>query len=239
MTRLLIFLSLLASGIGWGCATDLAATATPPTRSVKVELQLSPDPAERITRAADEEAIRDINLYLFGRSNGQSLHFYFRSALVRFECLPGEYDLYVAANLGADLGERSAQQLLDCTIGRQEEYATLPMSAVMTVAIAPDKENNTVTLPPLSVRRTVAKIAYNIRVADKVPDLELRSSRLRVLLRPRRRISPTLRSWSFPTPRGAAVRACNTSSRTRRARYPRLRTSGIKTPTTPLRALRT
>ena len=178
MTRLLIFLSLLASGIGWGCATDLAATATPPTRSVKVELQLSPDPAERITRAADEEAIRDINLYLFGRSNGQSLHFYSRSALVRFECLPGEYDLYVAANLGADLGERSVQQLRTYTIKWQEEYATLSMSAVMTVAIAPDKENNTVTLPPLSVRRTVAKIAYNIRVADKVPDLELRSVRL-------------------------------------------------------------
>ena len=176
MTRLLIFLSLLASGIGWGCAADLAATATPPTRSVKVELQFSPDPAERITRTADEEAIRDINLYLFGRSNGQSLHFYSRSALVRFECLPGEYDLYVAANLGADLGERSAQQLLDCTIGRQEEYATLPMSAVMTVAIAPDK--GTVTLPTLSVRRTVAKIAYNIRVADKVPDLELYSVQL-------------------------------------------------------------
>ena len=128
MTRLLILLSLLASGIGWGCAADLAATATPPTRSVKVELQFSPDPAERITRAADEEAIRDINLYLFGRSNGQSLHFYSRSALVRFECLPGEYDLYVAANLGADLGERSAQQLLDYTIGRQEEYVTLPRS---------------------------------------------------------------------------------------------------------------
>ena len=176
MTRLLILLSLLASGIGWGCAADLAATATPPTRSVKVELQFSPDPAERITRTADEEAIRDINLYLFGRSNGQSLHFYSRSALVRFECLPGEYDLYVAANLGADLGERSAQQLLDYTIKWQEEYATLPMSAVMTVAIAPDK--GTVTLPTLSVRRTVAKIAYNIRVADKVPDLELRSVRL-------------------------------------------------------------
>ncbi|WP_418390964.1 DUF4906 domain-containing protein, partial [Alistipes communis] len=178
MTRLLILFSLLASGIGWGCASDLAATATPPTRSVKVELQLSPDPAEQITRTADEEAIRDINLYLFGRSNGQSLHLYSRSALVRFECLPGEYDLYVAANLGADLGERSAQQLLDYTIERQEEYATLPMSAVMTVAIAPYKDDNTVTLPALSLRRNVAKIAYNIRVADKVPDLELRSVRL-------------------------------------------------------------
>ena len=154
---------------------DSAASERPVTAELRITTE---DMLRLATRATDEEAIRDINLYLFGRSNGQSLHFYSRSALVRFECLPGEYDLYVAANLGADLGERSAQQLLDYTIGRQEEYATLPMSAVMTVAIAPDKENNTVTLPPLSVRRTVAKIAYNIRVADKVPDLELRSVRL-------------------------------------------------------------
>ena len=143
---------------------DSAASERPVTAELRITTE---DMLRLATRATDEEAIRDINLYLFGRSNGQSLHFYSRSALVRFECLPGEYDLYVAANLGADLGERSAQQLLDCTIGRQEEYATLPMSAVMTVAIAPDKENNTVTLPPLSVRRTVAKIAYNIRRPTK------------------------------------------------------------------------
>ena len=35
---------------------------------------------------------------------------------------------------------RSVQQLRTYTIKWQEEYATLPMSAVMTVAIAPDKE---------------------------------------------------------------------------------------------------
>ena len=154
---------------------DSAASERPVTAELRITTE---DMLRLATRATDEEAIRDINLYLFGRSNGQSLHFYFRSALVRFECLPGEYDLYVAANLGADLGERSLQQLRTYTIERQEEYATLPMSAVMTVAIAPDKENNTVTLPPLSVRRTVAKIAYNIRVADKVPDLELYSVQL-------------------------------------------------------------
>ena len=152
---------------------DSAASERPVTAELRITTE---DMLRLATRATDEEAIRDINLYLFGRSNGQSLHFYFRSALVRFECLPGEYDLYVAANLGADLGERSVQQLRTYTIERQEEYATLPMSAVMTVAIAPDK--GTVTLPTLSVRRTVAKIAYNIRVADKVPDLELYSVQL-------------------------------------------------------------
>ena len=152
---------------------DSAASERPVTAELRITTE---DMLRLATRATDEEAIRDINLYLFGRSNGQSLHFYSRSALVRFECLPGEYDLYVAANLGADLGERSVQQLRTYTIKWQEEYATLPMSAVTTVAIAPDK--GTVTLPTLSVRRTVAKIAYNIRVADKVPDLELRSVRL-------------------------------------------------------------
>ena len=152
---------------------DSAASERPVTAELRITTE---DMLRLATRATDEEAIRDINLYLFGRSNGQSLHFYSRSALVRFECLPGEYDLYVAANLGADLGERSVQQLRTYTIKWQEEYATLPMSAVMTVAIAPDK--GTVTLPTLSVRRTVAKIAYNIRVADKVPDLELYSVQL-------------------------------------------------------------
>ena len=144
---------------------DSAASERPVTAELRVTTE---DMLRLATRATDEEAIRDINLYLFGRSNGQTLHIYSRSPLVRFECLPGEYDLYVAANLDADLGERSVQQLRTYTIKWQEEYATLPMSAVMTVAIAPDK--GTVTLPTLSVRRTVAKIAYNIRVADKVPD---------------------------------------------------------------------
>ena len=152
---------------------DSAASERPVTAELRITTE---DMLRLATRATDEEAIRDINLYLFGRSNGQTLHIYSRSPLVRFECLPGEYDLYVAANLGADLGERSVQQLRTYTIKWQEEYATLPMSAVMTVAIAPDK--GTVTLPTLSVRRTVAKIAYNIRVADKVPDLELYSVQL-------------------------------------------------------------
>lgn len=152
---------------------DSAASERPVTAELRITTE---DMLRLATRATDEEAIRDINLYLFGRSNGQTLHIYSRSPLVRFECLPGEYDLYVAANLDADLGERSVQQLRTYTIKWQEEYATLPMSAVMTVAIAPDK--GTVTLPTLSVRRTVAKIAYNIRVADKVPDLELYSVQL-------------------------------------------------------------
>ena len=168
---------------------------------------------------------------------------------MRFECLPGEYDLYVAANLGADLGERSLQQLRTYTIERQEEYATLPMSAVMTVAIAPDK--GTVTLPTLSVRRTVAKIAYNIRVADKVPDLELYSVQLfsipvrTGLFAAAASASTSEKDFTeaplveLPDAARRSVQACNTSSRTRRARYPRLRTSRTKTPTTPLRALRT
>ncbi len=118
------------------------------------------------------------------------------------------------------------------------------MSAVTTVAIT-DKENNTVTLPTLSVRRTVAKIAYNIRVADKVPDLNYIpcncsrypcgqgfSQRPR-LLRPRRRISPMLRSWSFPTLRGAAVRALQYLFENPQGTVSSITDQRDKTPTTP------
>lgn len=168
---------------------------------------------------------------------------------MRFECLPGEYDLYVAANLGADLGERSAQQLLDYTIGRQEEYATLPMSAVMTVAIAPDK--GTVTLPTLSVRRTVAKIAYNIRVADKVPDLELYSVQLfsipvRTGLFAAAASASTSKKDFTDAPLvelpDAARRSCSGVQylfENPQGTVPSITDQQDKTPTTPLRALRT
>ena len=179
MRRLLIILSLLIFGIGcWSCAADLATTITPPA-TVKVELHLQPDPAQQITRATDESSIRDVNLYLFGRTNAQSLHLYSHSGLLRFECMPGQYDLYVATNLGTDLGELNAQQLLDYTIEQQNDYSTLPMTAATTLSITPEKGSNTVTLPTLSVRRNVAKVVYNIRVADNMPDLELQSVQLR------------------------------------------------------------
>ena len=63
---------------------DSAASERPVTAELRITTE---DMLRLATRATDEEAIRDINLYLFGRSNGQSLHFYSRSALVRFECL--------------------------------------------------------------------------------------------------------------------------------------------------------
>ena len=55
---------------------DSAASERPVTAELRVTTE---DMLRLATRATDEEAIRDINLYLFGRSNGQSLHFYFRS----------------------------------------------------------------------------------------------------------------------------------------------------------------
>ena len=59
---------------------DSAASERPVTAELRITTE---DMLRLATRATDEEAIRDINLYLFGRSNGQSLHFYSRSALVK------------------------------------------------------------------------------------------------------------------------------------------------------------
>ena len=64
---------------------DSAASERPVTAELRITTE---DMLRLATRATDEEAIRDINLYLFGRSNGQSLHFYSRSALVRISTSP-------------------------------------------------------------------------------------------------------------------------------------------------------
>lgn len=178
MKRILILLLLLAAGAGLGCAADRTEAPTPQTQPVKVEVRLMSDPAVQITRAADENGIRDVNLYCFGRSNGRSVHIYSESSLLRFECMPGEYDLFVAANLHADLGDMTPAQLRQYTIAAKNNYADLTMSAATLLTIAPEKGSNTVTLPALSVRRNMAKVAYRIRVADTAPDIELRTVQL-------------------------------------------------------------
>lgn len=133
-----------------------------------------PEPTEQITRATDEAAITDINFYLFSRTNGLKLHLYSRADLLRFECPPGEYDLFVAANLHADLGDKTVMELSAYTIAYKTSYDDLPMSAQETVTITSDN-GGSITLPTINVRRNMAKIAYNIRVDAAVSDIRLAS----------------------------------------------------------------
>ena len=153
-----------------GCIAE-DRSACPHPRSVSVRLTVCPDPITAVTRTTDEEALRDLNLYLLDADGNVVLHRYQSSPTLRFECLPGNYLLRIAANMGRDLGENPASE--DFTVTHADEYDTLPMSYEGEVSIPSSDE--TVTLPTVEVQRVVAKITYNISVAPDAGDIRLHS----------------------------------------------------------------
>lgn len=165
------FLSILACGL-WSCMYGSDSDCCRPTK-VRVEMAVRPDRMTTLTRSADEYAIRDLNFYLYNDNGESVLHRYQTSSTLRFECLPGDYRIRIAANLGRDLGENPAWE--NFTVSHADEYDVLPMSYEGDVAIIPSADG-VLTMPVVEVRRCVAKISYNISVEPT--DIELRSVQL-------------------------------------------------------------
>ena len=155
----------------WSCIAE-DSSACPQPRGVSVRMSVCPDPMTAVPRAADEEALRDLNFYLLDADGNVVQHRYQSSPTLRFECLPGNYLLRIAANMGRDLGENPASE--DFTVTHADEYDTLPMSYEGEVSIPSSDE--TVTLPTVEVQRVVAKVSYEIAVESA--DIELRSVQL-------------------------------------------------------------
>ena len=155
----------------WSCIAE-DSSACPQPRGVSVRMSVCPDPMTAVTHAADEEAIRDLNLYLLDADRNVVLHRYQSSPTLRFECLPGDYLLRIAANMGRDTGDSPAWENLAVT--HADDYDTLPMAYEGEVSIPSSDE--TVTLPTVEVQRVVAKVSYEIAVESA--DIELRSVQL-------------------------------------------------------------
>lgn len=154
----------------WSCIAE-DRSACPQPRGVSVRMSVCPDPMTAVTHAADEEAIRDLNLYLLDADRNVVLHRYQSSPTLRFECLPGDYLLRIAANMGRDTGDSPAWENLAVT--HADDYDTLPMAYEGEVSIPSSDE--TVTLPTVEVQRVVVKVTYNISVAPDAGDIRLHS----------------------------------------------------------------
>ena len=163
---------LLPLSILYSCIYEDEADCCHPTK-VRVEMAVRPEPMMTVTRTADEYAIRDLNFYLYDDNGNVVLHRYQTSATLRFECLPGDYRMRIAANMGRDLGENPASE--DFTVSHADEYDVLPMAYEGDITIIPSADG-VLTLPAVEVRRCVAKVSYNISVEPA--DIELRSVQL-------------------------------------------------------------
>ena len=118
---------------------------------------------ECVTRTADEDTVNDLNVYLF---DAYSRELWFCTAILRlwsleFNCVPGNYELYVIANAYADLGELQYAQVTDRTVNFMVGLRSLPMSAMRELQIE-QQPGNRVTLPPLELERDMAQVTYSI-----------------------------------------------------------------------------
>ena len=161
---------LLTLALCWGCISD----REPDARSkVTVELTVRPDPMTTTTRTTDEAAIRDLNFYLIDRKGAVVLYRYLTATTLRFECLPGDYLVRIAANVGRSLGETA--DLFQYKVTYQEHYNMLPMFCEQKTTISLSSDG-VVQLPPITVKRVVSKISYNLTA--KPADMELKSVQL-------------------------------------------------------------
>lgn len=166
--QLVLLLSVLLVTLT-GCRESLNEEAMAP-RGVAVEIAVRPDGMQEQTRSTDEEAIDDLNFYLYDDKGELLLHRYQQATTLRFEVVPGHYRMRLAANLGRDLGENPSEEEL--RISGAESYERLPMAAeeefdVTSAGASPST---------VEVRRCVAKVSYEINVKD--PNIELRSVQL-------------------------------------------------------------
>lgn len=172
--RFLIF-ALLASCCGLcGCIYDDEPKCCP-SEKVAVEIRIAPENPNYVTRSTDENTIRDLNFYLWDRAGGVVLHRYQTAATLRFECPPGDYTLCAVANMHRDMGDLSSAELAACAVAYAPDYTDLPMTGRFDATIR-SSQGAAVELPPLELRRRVAKVAYDIAVVPS--DIELHSVRV-------------------------------------------------------------
>ena len=166
--QLVLLLSVLLVTLT-GCRESLTEEAVAP-RGVAVEIAVRPDGMQEQTRSTDEDAIDDLNFYLYDDQGSLLLHRYQQATTLRFEVVPGHYRMRLAANLGRDLGENPSEEEL--RISNAESYERLPMAAEEEF----DVTSAGASCSTVEVRRCVAKVSYEINVKD--PNIELRSVQL-------------------------------------------------------------
>ena len=152
-----------------GCS-KLVHTEGPETETeipvcFQVECPSLDEPSKALTDA-QEKTVKDLNLYLYCKNAaGKDVHIYSAgSANITRKLTVGDYDLFVIANAGADLGNMPRTQVEQSarTVGSESALETgsaLPLSAKTSFSV---KAAMTV---PVTLRRIVARIDLKLSVA--------------------------------------------------------------------------
>ena len=164
-------LLILWAAVLCGCS-KLARTEDPATAAeipvcFQIECPQMDEPTKALTDA-QEKTVKDLNLYLYCKNaTGKDEHIYSAgSANITRKLTVGDYDLFVIANAGGDLGNMTRAQVEQSarTVGGEaalETGSALPLSAKTSFSV------KAATTVPVVLRRIVACIELNLSVAPQ------------------------------------------------------------------------
>lgn len=173
-------LLILWAAVLCGCS-KLARTEDPATAAeipvcFQIECPQMDEPAKALTDA-QEKTVKDLNLYLYCKNaTGKDEHIYSAgSANITRKLTVGDYDLFVIAYAGGDLGNMTRAQVEQSarTVGGEaalETGSALPLSAKTSFSV------KAATTVPVVLRRIVACIELNLSVAPQLRERIARCS---------------------------------------------------------------
>lgn len=163
MKKILLFIIPLLAMMS-SCNKDEMEDRPSLQDEVRFSLQIQEEGVQYITRATDEQTVRDVNLFLYDpRGVLPDRHFYVESGTVECSVLPGSYEAYAVANVHRDMGAMTQEQLRAVHLPSVTKYVMLPMSGHTTLTV-----EDRMSAPVITVRRTVAKIVCNISIDPAV-----------------------------------------------------------------------
>ena len=148
------------------------AARLPDGDSVTLIFAVSCPENEIATRALDplqEKAIRNLNVYLFHKTTDISKHIYSNDGTQRIDAtlVKGEYDLFVIANAGGNLGELTREQAEARALNISEESDLTRNDALPMSARQPVTANQNAVIP-VSLVRLTAKVEFSLTIAPAV-----------------------------------------------------------------------
>ena len=163
MKKILLFIIPLLAMMS-SCIKDEMAECPSCKDKVRFSLQVREEGVQYVTRATDEQTVRDVNLFLYDpRGVLPDRQFYVESGTVECSVLPGRYEAYAVVNVHRDMGAMTQERLLESKISSAMSYETLPMSGRTTLTVE-DRMSD----PVITVRRAVAKVVCNIAIESSV-----------------------------------------------------------------------
>lgn len=163
MKKILLFIIPLLAMMS-SCNKDEMEDRPSLQDEVRFSLQIREEGVQYVTRATDEQTVRDVNLFLYDpRGMLPDRHFYVENGTVECSVLPGSYEAYAVANVHRDMGTMTQEQLRAVQLPSVTNYETIPMSGHTTLTV-----EDRMSAPVITVRRTVAKIICNISIDPAV-----------------------------------------------------------------------